>query len=128
MSAMRPRDIGSSAPRCGHGSFTSDSSARRHVAARPLNRIWPFHVRRTLVKKIVFGVAAAVVLGLASFSGPASAAPVQSGVIAPITDVSAARYVVRKTVVRRGPVCTVRKVVRRGPMGRRVVSTTRVCR
>lgn len=80
------------------------------------------------MKKIAFGVAAAVLLGLASFSAPASAAPVQAPAVAPITDFSAARYVVRKKMVRRGPVCTVRKVVRRGPMGRRVVSTTRVCR
>lgn len=81
------------------------------------------------MKKIAFGVAAAVVFGLASFIAPASAAAPVQEVAAPITDVSAARYVVRKKVIRRGgPVCSVRKVVRRGPMGRRVVTTTRVCR
>jgi hypothetical protein len=81
------------------------------------------------VKKIAFGFAAAVVLGLASFSAPASAAaPLPTNVAAPLTDVSAARYVARRTVVRRGPVCTMRTVVRRGPMGRRVVTKTRVCR
>jgi outer membrane lipoprotein-sorting protein len=80
------------------------------------------------VTKIAFGVAAAVVFGLASFSALASAAAPVQEVAAPITDVSAARYVVRKTVIRRGgPVCSVRKIVRRGPMGRRVVTTTRVC-
>lgn len=80
------------------------------------------------MKKLAFGFAAAVALGLASFSAPASAAaPAQAG-IAASTDLSAARYVVRRTVVRRGPVCTMRTVVRRGPMGRRIVTKTRVCR
>jgi hypothetical protein len=80
------------------------------------------------LKKIAFGFAAALALGLASFVAPASAAtPVQAG-ISTNTDISAARYVVRKTVVRRGPVCTMRTVVRRGPMGRRVVTKARVCR
>ncbi|KIZ33461.1 MULTISPECIES: hypothetical protein [Rhodopseudomonas] len=82
------------------------------------------------MKNIAFGMAAAVLLGLASFAAPASAAPVAAPgmVAAPMTDVSAARRVVRKTVIRRGRVCTMRKVVRRGPMGRRVVTKTRVCR
>lgn len=81
------------------------------------------------MKRIAFGFAAAVALGLASFSAPASAtAPVQAGIASTSTDISAARYVVRRTVVRRGPVCTMRTVVRRGPMGRRVVTKTRVCR
>lgn len=71
---------------------------------------------------------AAIALGLASFAAPASAAtPVPAG-IAESTDISAARYVVRRAVVRRAPVCTVRTVVRRGPMGRKVVTKTRVCR
>ena len=80
------------------------------------------------MKKITFGLAGALALGLASLVAPASAAtPAPTG-ISTSTDISAARYVVRKTVVRRGPVCTMRKVVRRGPMGRRVVTKTRVCR
>ena len=80
-----------------------------------------------LMKKIAFGFAAAMALGLASFAAPASAAaPIPTG-FSTSTDISAAR-VVRRTVVRRGPVCTVRTVVRRGPMGRRVVTKTRVCR
>jgi hypothetical protein len=79
------------------------------------------------LKKIAFGFAAAMALGLASFVAPASAAtPAPTG-ISTSTDISAARYV-RRTVVRRGPVCTMRTVVRRGPMGRRVVTKTRVCR
>ena len=89
------------------------------------------------MKRFAFGFAAAVVLGLASLSAPASAATItKTNVVAPMTkvsaqpmtDVSSQRYVTRRTVIRRGPFCTVRKVVRRGPMGRRVVSTTRVCR
>jgi hypothetical protein len=80
------------------------------------------------LKKIAFGFAAAMALGLVSFVAPASAAtPAPTG-LSTSTDISAARYVVRKTVVRRGPVCTMRKVVRRGPMGRRVVTKTRICR
>ena len=79
------------------------------------------------MKKIAFGFAAAMALGLASFVAPASAAtPTPTG-ISTSTDISAARYV-RRTVVRRGRVCTMRTVVRRGPMGRRVVTKTRVCR
>jgi len=80
------------------------------------------------MKKIAFGFAAALALGLASIAAPASAATVQPAGIAShdATDFSARRVV--KRVIRRGPVCTVRKVVRRGPMGRRVVTKTRVCR
>jgi hypothetical protein len=81
------------------------------------------------MKKIALGVAAAIALGLAAFSAPASAAMTASSTVAaPMTDVSAQRYVERRRVIRRGPVCTVRTVVRRGPMGRRVVTKTRVCR
>ncbi|WP_041798292.1 hypothetical protein [Rhodopseudomonas palustris] len=82
------------------------------------------------MKKTAFGIAAAFALGLAVFSAPASAAtpaPAASTVAAPMTDVSAQRYD-RRRVVRHGPRCTVRKEVRRGPMGRRVVRTVRVCR
>ena len=79
------------------------------------------------MKKLAFGFAGALALGLASFAAPASAAsPAQSG-ISTSTDLSAQR-VVRRTVVRRGPVCSTRTVIRRGPMGRRVVTKTRVCR
>jgi uncharacterized lipoprotein YbaY len=86
------------------------------------------------VRKIAVGIAAAVALGLASFGTPASAAaPLPAGVAttntaATNTDVSAQRYYSRRGMMRRGPVCTVRKEVRRGPMGRRVVRTVRVCR
>lgn len=80
------------------------------------------------MKKLVLGVAAASLLGLGALATPAVAAPAPSQTAAPLTDVSAQRYVVRKRVIRRGPHCTVRKVVTRGPYGRRVVRTTRVCR
>jgi hypothetical protein len=90
------------------------------------------------LKKLVLGFAAAAALGIASFAVPASAATSAPAGISQSTDVSAARYVVRRKVVRRGPVyhrgyhrgpvCTVRKIVRRGPYGRRVVTTRRVCR
>ena len=85
------------------------------------------------MKKIAFGFAAALAFGLASLAVPASAATVQpAGIASHATDFSAQR-VVRRTVVRRpmmrpGRVCSVRKVVRRGPMGGRAVSVTRVCR
>lgn len=83
------------------------------------------------MKKITLGLAAALALGVAAFSGAASAAPApqsQTTIAQPMTDVSAQRYVERRRVVRRGPVCTVRKVVTRGPYGRRIVRSTRVCR
>lgn len=80
------------------------------------------------MKKIAFGFAGALALGLASFVAPASAAtPTPTG-ISTSTDMSSQRYTTRRTVIRRGPVCSTRTVVRRGPMGRRVVTKTRVCR
>ncbi|MBB1093306.1 hypothetical protein HUU61_18690 [Rhodopseudomonas palustris] len=88
-------------------------------------------LRRMLVKKFAFGVAAAIALGLGALSVPASAAtalPATSAVAAPMTDISAQRYIERRRMIRRGPVCTVRTEVRRGPYGRRVVTKTRVCR
>lgn len=82
------------------------------------------------MKKFAFGFAAAVIIGLASLTAPALASPTAqttTTTAAPITDFSSQRYVSRR-VVRRGPVCTMRTVVRRGPMGRRVVTKTRICR
>jgi hypothetical protein len=86
------------------------------------------------VKKIALGIAATIALGLVSIGAPAQAAtPLPAGVattnsVTTNTDMSAQRYYTRRGMVRRGPVCTVRKEVRRGPMGRRVVRTVRVCR
>lgn len=79
------------------------------------------------MKTTALGFAAAVLLGMASFVAPASASTITpAGITQPSTDISA-RRVVRK-VIRRAPVCTVRKVVTRGPFGRRIVRKTRVCR
>lgn len=83
------------------------------------------------MKKFAYGFAAVLALGLASLSAPASAVTlVQSttSIAAPALEATPAAYVVRRTVVRRGPVCSMRTVVRRGPHGRRVVTKTRVCR
>ena len=71
--------------------------------------------------------------GFASRAGPASAAPAQpAGIASHATDFSAQRMgerrMMRRPMMRRGPVCTVRTEVRRGPMGRRIVSKTKVCR
>lgn len=84
------------------------------------------------MKKTMMFAAAALALGVASFTAPASAATaVPAGVAAQSgsTDVSAQRYVQRRTVIRRGgPRCETRIVRTRGPMGRVVVRKTRVCR
>ena len=81
------------------------------------------------MKTLALGFAAALALGAAAFTAPASAmtpAPVSVAVSHGISGISQVRYV-KRTVVRRGPHCTMRKVVHRGPHGRRVVRTTRVC-
>jgi hypothetical protein len=82
------------------------------------------------LKTSTFALAAAFTLGLASFTAPASAmSPAPAAVISHGTaNISPAAYVVKRTVVRHGPVCTMRKVVRRGPHGRKIVTQTRVCR
>ncbi|MCG6206354.1 hypothetical protein LPW26_17025 [Rhodopseudomonas sp. HC1] len=83
------------------------------------------------MKKIALGMAAAVVLGLGAFSGAASAAPAASAttsVAQPMTDFSAQRRMHRHHGMHRRPHCTVRKVVTRGPYGKRIVRTSRVCR
>lgn len=81
------------------------------------------------MKKSSLGLAAALVLGIAAFAAPASAAPV--AVPAPgfthIGHPAVTNAYVTRRVIRRGPRCTVRKIVRRGPYGRRVVTTKRVC-
>ena len=83
------------------------------------------------MKTLALGFAAAVTLGLASFAVPASAATSQPAGLSSATDFSSQRMerrMMRRPMMRRGPVCTVRTEVRRGPMGRRIVSKTRVCR
>ena len=80
------------------------------------------------MKKFAFGFAVAVAVGFAAFSAPASAATiVKTSNAAPMTDVSS-QMVTRRTVIRRGPMCTTRVVRTRGPMGRVVVRKTRICR
>jgi hypothetical protein len=86
------------------------------------------------VKNFVFGIAAATAIGFASLVAPASATTIvidKTNVAAPLTDFSSQHrhhHAHRTTVIRRGPVCTTRTVVKRGPYGRRVVNKVRVCR
>jgi hypothetical protein len=86
------------------------------------------------VKKFAFGIAAAAVIGLASMVAPASATTIaldKANVAAPITDFSSqyrGHRADRGHRFHRGPVCTVRTVVKRGPHGRRIVNKVRVCR
>jgi hypothetical protein len=84
------------------------------------------------MKKFALGFAAAAAIGLASLVAPASATTVttQTKTVAPITDFSSQhRHGARRTtIIRRGPVCTMRTVIKRGPHGRRVVNKVRVCR
>jgi hypothetical protein len=91
------------------------------------------------VKKFAFAIAAAAAIGLASLVSPASATTItidKTNVAAPLTDFSSQHrhyhgrphHAGRTTIIRRGPVCTVRTVVKRGPYGRRVVNKVRVCR
>ncbi|MCX7319843.1 MAG: hypothetical protein NT113_10230 [Hyphomicrobiales bacterium] len=83
------------------------------------------------MKKFALGFAAAAAIGLASLVAPASATTVtQATTVAPITDFSSQhRHGARRTtIIRRGPVCTMRTVIKRGPYGRRVVKKVRVCR
>lgn len=85
------------------------------------------------MKKFAFGIAASATIGLASLVSPASATTItldKTNVAAPITDFSSQHRhrAHRTTIIRRGPVCTVRTVVKRGPYGRRVVNKVRVCR
>ncbi|MBN9008330.1 MAG: hypothetical protein J0H40_23345 [Rhizobiales bacterium] len=80
------------------------------------------------MKALSLGFAAAFALGVAAFTAPASAmTPAPTTVVSHgISGMSQVRYV-KRTVVRRGPHCTMRRIVHRGPHGRRVVRTQRVC-
>jgi hypothetical protein len=79
------------------------------------------------MKTLSLGIAAAALLGLASFSAPAAAFTAPMPGATTHSDVTEAQYRSRR-VIRRGPVCTVRTIVSRGPMGRRVVKKVRTCR
>jgi hypothetical protein len=74
------------------------------------------------MKKTSFGLATAILLGFASFSAPASAFNAPLPAAGTISDVTAVQY------RRHAKVCTVRTVVTRGLLGRRVVKKVRVCR
>lgn len=84
------------------------------------------------MKTFVFGIAAAAVIGLGSMVAPASATTITPEKIAAtqITDFSSQHrgHAHRGHRFHRGPVCTVRTVVKRGPYGRRIVNKVRVCR
>jgi len=76
------------------------------------------------VKITALGFAAAVALGLASFSAPASALPVAPGVaVQSSSDVTTVQYRHRHR-----PHCTMRTIVKRGHHGKRIVKRVRVCR
>jgi hypothetical protein len=85
------------------------------------------------VKNFALGIAAAATIGLASLVAPASATTItidKTNVAAPLTDFSSQHrhHAHRTTIIRRGPVCSVRTVIKRGPHGRRIVNKVRVCR
>lgn len=91
------------------------------------------------MNKFAFAIAAAATIGLAALASPASATSIaidKANVAAPITDFSSQHrhyhgrphHAGRPTVIRRGPVCTVRTVVKRGHHGRRIVEKVRICR
>ncbi|HWV96809.1 MAG TPA: hypothetical protein VN130_06660 [Xanthobacteraceae bacterium] len=76
------------------------------------------------MKKIAFGFAAAVALGLASYAAPASALPAAPGIAAHSpSDVTTVQYRHRHR-----PHCTMKTIVKRGHHGHRVVKRVRVCR
>lgn len=83
--------------------------------------------------KFAFGIATAAAIGLASIVAPASATTIAAdkAAAAQITDFSSqhrGHRADRGHRFHRGPVCTVRTVVKRGPHGRRIVNKVRVCR
>lgn len=82
--------------------------------------------------KFAFGIATAAAIGLASIVAPASATTIAAdkAAAAQITDFSSQHrgHAHRGHRFHRGPVCTVRTVVKRGPYGRRIVNKVRVCR
>lgn len=77
------------------------------------------------MKITALGFAAAIALGLASFSAPASALPAVPGIAAHTSsNVTTVQYRHRH----RRPVCTMKTVVQRGHHGHRIVKRVRVCR
>ena len=76
------------------------------------------------MKKTAFGFVAAITLGLAAFSAPASAFQAPVAGLAAATDHGITTVQYR----RHRPICTVRTVVTRGKFGHAVVRKVRVCR
>ena len=73
------------------------------------------------MKMTIIAVAGAALLGAASFAVPASALPLHGITTSNPSLAQTVRFQHRQ-------VCTVKKVVKRGPYGRRVVKKVRVCR
>jgi hypothetical protein len=84
------------------------------------------------VKKTALGFAAAIALGLASFSAPASAMPLApAGAVQAASDAITVQYHRHRHVrphVHHRKVCTTRRIVSRGHHGRPIVRHVRVCR
>ena len=76
------------------------------------------------MKKTAFGFVAAIALGLAAFSAPASAFQAPVAGLATATDHGVTTVQYR----RHRSFCTVRTVVTRGKYGRTIVRKVRVCR
>lgn len=86
------------------------------------------------MKKLAFALLAATTLGFVAPAFAAGAPAAHDGLAAAQTDVSAQRRVVRKVIIRHGHGMhrphfgrhgrVVKKVIRRGPMGRTVVRKT----
>jgi hypothetical protein len=109
--------------------FIAGSSAAVTFQVRENLRAILLATRRTIVKKTAFGFAAALALGLVSFSLPASAMPAVPGLATQAaSDVTTVQYYHRHRHVHRHRACTYRTVVSRGYHGRRIVKRVRVCR
>ncbi|SNS23952.1 hypothetical protein SAMN05216374_0439 [Tardiphaga sp. OK246] len=77
------------------------------------------------MKKLILAAASVLLLGLASVTAPAIAMPAAHGLkVGAVSDVEAVQYRHRM----RPHVCRTERIVRRGPYGRRIVTTRRVCR
>ena len=76
------------------------------------------------MKKLILASVSVALLGITSVSAPALAMPAHGLKVGAISDVEAVQYRHRM----RPHVCRTERIVRRGPYGRRVVTTRRVCR
>ena len=80
------------------------------------------------MKKLLIVAAGAAFIGLASLVAPAAAMPVHGITINNASDVENVQYRPRHGHIKRHPVCTTKRIVKRGPHGRPVVRMVRVCR